>query len=342
MQLDLVESLAALRPELPPAPGPPAPGTPPTPAELGRPVSGLVRLPEPRRSRSEGCYTAAEMQQLVDKAAILLEALPYIRRFHGETFVIKYGGHAMVDPALRDSFARDLVLMKYVGLNPVVVHGGGPQIDQTLKELGVVSERLEGLRVTDDRTMKVVEMVLGGQVNQEIVSLIGNHGGRAVGLTGRDDAFLRATKVAEMRTKSGKLVDPGRVGAIRHVNPDVVTRLVESGFIPVIAPVAVDAEGRSLNVNADTVAGKVAEALKARKLVLMTDIEGVKDERGEVLSSLSSAEIEALKAREVIQGGMIPKVQCALDALAGGVTKAHVIDGRTKHAVLLEIFTDRG
>lgn len=282
------------------------------------------------------------MQELIDKAAILLEALPYIRTFHGEVFVIKYGGHAMVDPELRSSFARDIVLMKYVGLHPVVVHGGGPQIDATLADFGVVSERLDGLRVTDDHTMKVVEMVLGGHLNQEIVSRIGNHGGRAVGLTGRDDGFLRARRVERMRTKAGREVDPGRVGAIERVQPDVVRRLVEAGFIPVIAPIAVDAEGRSLNVNADTVAGKVAEALAARKLVLMTDIEGVKDERGEVLSSLTAAEAEALRDREVIAGGMIPKVQCALDALRGGVRKAHIIDGRTRHAVLLEIFTDRG
>ncbi len=282
------------------------------------------------------------MQELIDKAAILLEALPYIRTFHGQVFVIKYGGHAMVDPELRSSFARDVVLMKYVGLHPVVVHGGGPQIDETLAAFGVVSERLEGLRVTDDHTMKVVEMVLGGHLNQEVVSRIGKHGGRAVGLTGRDDGFLRARKVARMRTKSGREVDPGRVGAIESVKTDVVRHLVEAGFIPVIAPIAVDAEGRSLNVNADTVAGKVAEALGARKLVLMTDIEGVKNANGEVLSSLSAAEAEALRDRGVIQGGMIPKVRCALEALRGGVRKAHIIDGRTRHAVLLEIFTDRG
>ncbi|MEM9067475.1 MAG: acetylglutamate kinase [Myxococcota bacterium] len=282
------------------------------------------------------------MQQLVDKAAILLEALPYIRTFHGETFVVKYGGHAMVDSELRNSFARDIVLMKYVGLNPVVVHGGGPQIDATLSELGAASERIDGLRITDDQTMKVVEMVLGGQVNQEIVSLIGNHGGRAVGITGRDDSFLCAEKVPLMKTRSGKEVDPGRVGAVRHVNPEVVERLMEGGFVPVIAPVAVDTEGRSLNVNADTVAGKVAEALGARKLVLMTDIEGVRGEDGEVLRSLTAKEAVALQESGVIQGGMIPKVQCALDAVHGGVPKAHIIDGRTRHAVLLEIFTDRG
>jgi acetylglutamate kinase len=282
------------------------------------------------------------VKELVDKAAILLEALPYIRTFHGEVFVVKYGGHAMIDPELRDSFARDVVLMKYVGLHPVVVHGGGPQIDEMLSSMGVVSERLEGLRVTTEETMDVVEMVLGGKLNQAIVSLINNHGGRAVGLTGRDDAFLRARKVEKMTTKSGQEVDPGRVGEIRHVNPDVARRLIDGGFIPVIAPVAVDEEGRSLNVNADTVAGKVAEALGARKLVLMTDIEGVRGADGNVLSSLSLEEAVDLRDRDVLVGGMIPKVRCALEALDGGVRKAHIIDGRVRHAVLLEIFTDRG
>jgi acetylglutamate kinase len=279
---------------------------------------------------------------LVEKAKILQEALPYIREFHGDIFVIKYGGHAMVDPELRDSFARDVVLMKYVGLHPVVVHGGGPQIDQTLKSLGVVSERLDGLRVTDDHTMEVVEMVLGGKINQEIVSLIAGHGGRAIGLTGKDDGFIRAKKVDQMKTKTGKMVDPGRVGAVTQVNPDVVRRLVQDGFIPVIAPLAIDAEGKSLNVNADTVAGKVAEALAARKFVLLTDIEGVRGADGEVASSLSASNIDDLIRDEVIDGGMIPKVQCALGALAGGVRKAHIIDGRVRHAVLLEIFTDEG
>jgi acetylglutamate kinase len=282
------------------------------------------------------------VDDLIQKAATLQEALPYIRSFHGEIFVIKYGGHAMVDPALRDSFARDVVLMKYVGLHPVVVHGGGPQIDQMLQSLGVVSERLEGLRVTDDHTMEIVEMVLGGKLNSEIVSLIAGHGGRPIGLTGKDDAFLRAKKVDQMQTKTGKWVDPGRVGAVTQVNPDIVRRLVNDGFIPVIAPVAVDAQGRSLNVNADTVAGKVAEAISARKFMLLTDIEGVRGTDGEVASSLSAAEIDGLKQQGIIDGGMIPKVDCALSALAGGVRKVHIIDGRVRHAVLLEIFTDEG
>jgi acetylglutamate kinase len=282
------------------------------------------------------------MQDLIDKAAILQEALPYIRRFHGEIFVIKYGGHAMVDESLRDSFARDIVLMKYVGLNPIVVHGGGPQIDGMLRSMGVSSERVDGLRVTDARTMEVVEMVLGGKINQEIVSLICTHGGRAVGLTGKDDGFIRAEKIAKMKTHSGKEVDPGRVGAVQQVRPGVVRGLVVEGFIPVIAPIAIDDEGASLNVNADTVAGKVAEALPARKLVLMTDTDGVDGRDGKRISSLSAADAKKLMADGVITGGMIPKVLCALDALAAGVRKAHIIDGRTQHAVLLELFTDKG
>ncbi len=282
------------------------------------------------------------MQRLIEKAAILHEALPYIRRFHGRTFVIKYGGHAMVDPELADGFARDVVLMKFVGLNPVVVHGGGPQIDQLLRTMGVESERIDGLRVTDDRTMEVVEMVLGGKINQDIVSLICQHGGHAVGLSGKDDGFSVADKVAEMRTKAGRMVDPGRVGAVREVRPKIVQQLMQSGFIPVVAPVAVDDRGRSLNVNADTIAGAVAAALDAEKLVLMTDLEGIRGRDGGVVSSLSAADIEALIDDAVIEGGMIPKVRCGLDALKQGVKKVHVIDGRTRHACLLEIFTDRG
>jgi acetylglutamate kinase len=282
------------------------------------------------------------MRELIEKASVLHEALPYIRRFHGKTFVIKYGGHAMIDEKLRDGFARDVALMKYVGINPVVVHGGGPQIDEMLAAMGVVSERIEGLRVTDDKTMEVVEMVLGGRLNQEIVSLVCQHGGRAVGLSGKDDGFMHAKKVAQMRTKKGAMVDPGRVGDVDRVNPDIVLKLVAGGFIPVIAPIAVDDAGGSLNVNADTVAGKVAAALRAEKLVLMTDIEGVKDAEKKLIPSLSASQVAELRAASVIDGGMIPKVQCALDAVAAGVGKAHVIDGRLPHAMLLEIFTDRG
>jgi acetylglutamate kinase len=282
------------------------------------------------------------MQDLITKAATLHEALPYIRRFHGRTVVIKYGGHAMVDPELQQSFARDVVLMRYVGIDVVVVHGGGPQIDKELASMGVVSERIDGLRVTDERTMEVVEMVLGAKVNHGIVALINRQGGRAVGLNGHDDRCVRADKVHEMRTKSGRVVDPGRVGAVKEVRPQVIQALVKQGVIPVIAPIAVDDEGRSLNVNADTVAGAVARALDAEKLVLMTDIEGVKDGAGALIPSLTAGDIQTLKQTGVIAGGMIPKVDCALDALRAGTSKVHIIDGRLLHAVLLEVFTDKG
>lgn len=283
-----------------------------------------------------------DTQHLIDKAAILHEALPYIRTFHGQYFVIKYGGHAMIAPELRESFARDVVLLKYVGLHPIVVHGGGPQIDAMLQSLGVVSERIGGLRITDDRTMEVVEMVLGGKVNQEIVSLITQYGGRAVGLTGRDDGFIEAKRVERMRARDGRWVDPGRVGEVTRVSPAVLRELVDGGFIPVVAPVAVDASGLALNVNADTVAGAIAAALGAWKLVLMTDTDGVRGADGQVIGSLNAAEARELEAKEIIHGGMIPKVECALDAISGGVRKVHIVDGRIRHAMLLEIFTDRG
>jgi acetylglutamate kinase len=257
-------------------------------------------------------------------------------------FVIKYGGHAMSDEGLRQDFARDLVLLKYVGIHPVVVHGGGPQIDELMKRLQITSARVEGLRITDDATMEVVEMVLAGKINKEIVSLIGRHGGRAVGLSGADDGLLRATRLAPVRTRSGELVDTGRVGGVSHVRPDVLRSLIDAGLIPVIAPVAIDGEGQTLNVNADTAAGAVAAALSAEKLVLMTDTVGVCDGEGKLIASLTAAESANLRSAGVINGGMIPKVECALDALAGGVRKCHILDGRAQHAMLLEIFTDRG
>jgi len=281
-------------------------------------------------------------QELIAKADTLHEALPYFQRFSGQTVVVKYGGHAMIDPELQRTFARDIVMMRLVGIQVVVVHGGGPQIDKELAALGVVSERIDGLRVTDERTMEVVEMVLGGRVNHSIVALINNQGGRAVGLNGHDDCFVRARKIPEMRTKAGRMVDPGRVGAVTHVRDDLIRSLVNMGYIPVIAPVAVDEEGRSLNVNADTVAGAVSHALNAAKLVLMTDIEGVKGADGNLISSLTVQDVERLKAEGVIAGGMIPKVDCALDALRAGTSKVHIIDGRLRHAVLLEVFTDQG
>ncbi len=282
------------------------------------------------------------MRELIDKAHVLHEALPYIQRFHGATFVVKYGGHAMVDERLKSSFARDVALLKYVGIHPVVVHGGGPQIDQMLATMGVVSERIDGLRVTDDKTMEVVEMVLAGTVNQDIVSLICGHGGRAVGLSGKDDLFLQAKKVATMKTKSGTVVDPGRVGEIHRVKPDIVKRLVEAGFIPVIAPIAVDENGASLNVNADFVASRVAAALGAEKLVLLTDIEGVRGRDGSLLPHLDQREVTRLVEEGTIAGGMIPKVRCAFEALDGGTKKVHIVDGRMEHAILVEIFTDKG
>jgi acetylglutamate kinase len=282
----------------------------------------------------------------VEKASVLHEALPYIRRFHGRTFVVKYGGHAMVDAELKQSFARDICLFRFVGIQVVVVHGGGPQINIALEKMGVSSTFVSGLRITDEATMDVVEMVLGGQVNQELVGSICHQGGRAVGLSGKDDAFLRATKVAQVRArdKSGdeQLVDPGRVGDVRHVNPEILENLMKSGFIPVVAPVGVDEDNRSLNINADTAAGKIAEALRAEKLLLLTDVDGVRAKDGSFVRSLTAKEAEEMIEEGVISGGMIPKVQCGLEALAGGVKKVHMIDGRVRHAVLLEIFTDQG
>lgn len=286
------------------------------------------------------------MDELIQKAEILHEALPYIRRFHGRTFVVKYGGHAMIDGALKESFARDVCLLRYVGIQVVVVHGGGPQIDQTLERMGIRAVFQGGLRVTDDATMHVVEMVLSGSVNSDLVGLICKHGGRAMGVSGRDDAFLRATRMDEVtsKDKSGAevLVDLGRVGRIVHVEPGLIRNLISNGFIPVIAPIAIDADGQALNVNADTAAARIAEALNAAKLILMTDVEGVKTDAGVLLPSLGATEASKMIGDGTISGGMIPKVECALEAVANGVEKVHIIDGRRLHAMLLEIFTDRG
>jgi acetylglutamate kinase len=291
-------------------------------------------------------YGPGDMDELVGKAAVLHEALPYIRRFHQRTFVVKYGGHAMVDGPLKDSFARDICLLRYVGIRVVVVHGGGPQINHMLERMGIQSTFNGGLRVTDDATMDVVEMVLGGGVNSEIVGLICQHGGRAVGLTGKDDHFIRARRCERVEstdtTGASVSVDLGRVGEVEHVNGAVVEELMTRGFIPVIAPVAVDEHGRALNVNADTAAGRIAAALHAAKLILMTDVEGVKDAQGKRLSSLRASDAERLIKEKIIVGGMIPKVRCALEAVKLGVDKVHIIDGRIKHATLLEIFTDSG
>jgi acetylglutamate kinase len=286
------------------------------------------------------------MDELVSKAQVLHEALPYIRRFQNRTFVVKYGGHAMIDETLKESFARDVCLLRYVGIRVVVVHGGGPQINQMLDRVGIHSTFRGGLRVTDDATMDVVEMVLGGGVNQEIVGMICQLGGRAVGLSGKDDRFMSGKRLEKVTAKDEQgepvLVDLGRVGEVSHVEAGIVENLISSGFIPVIAPIAVDAEGKSLNVNADTAAGSIASALGAAKLVLMTDVDGVKTAKGERLSSLGSTEAEEMIDSGVISGGMIPKVRCALDAVNGGVEKVHIIDGRRLHALLLEIFTDSG
>jgi acetylglutamate kinase len=284
------------------------------------------------------------MDELVAKAAILQEALAYIRRFHDQTIVVKYGGHAMVDPALKASFARDVCLLHYVGIRVVVVHGGGPQINETLDRMGIRSTFSAGLRVTDDETMDVVEMVLAGRVNSEIVGLIGSHGGRAIGISGRDDLMLRAERLGAMPAKDGsaEMVDLGRVGRITSVKPKLLEDLIKSDFIPVIAPIAIDHEGKPLNVNADTAAGEIAVALRAQKLVLMTDVTGVKDASGNILSVLDAKTAHDHIVQGVIRGGMIPKVECALGAVQQGVSQIHIIDGRRLHALLLEIFTDQG
>lgn len=286
------------------------------------------------------------MLELTQKAAILHEALPYIRRFHKRTFVVKYGGHAMTDDDLKLSFARDVCLLRYVGIQVVVVHGGGPQIDSMLDRLGIASTKAQGLRVTDDATMDVVEMVLGGGVNQDIVGLICGQGGRAVGLSGKDDHFLRAKRKPPVTVTDANgqpaTVDLGRVGSVEGVDASLLSNLVQNGFIPVLAPIAVDADGSALNVNADTAAGRIAGALSAAKLVLMTDVDGVRDRDGDLLRSLGALEAQKLIDDGTITGGMIPKVLCALDAVNHGVEKVHVIDGRKRHALLLEIFTDQG
>lgn len=284
-------------------------------------------------------------QPAIDKATILTEALPYIQRFAGKTLVVKYGGNAMTDPALEASFARDIVLLKTVGLNPVVVHGGGPQVDQLLKQLGRESERIDGMRVTDAATMEVVEMVLGGSVNKSIVNLINQHGGSAIGLTGKDGQLIRAKKLLMEKTQEDgttSKIDLGMVGEVDSVNTDVITMFLNSNFIPVIAPLGVDEEGNSYNINADLVAGKVAEALGAEKLILLTNIVGVLGKNKALLTGLNTQDVEDLIADGTIYGGMIPKVMCALDAVKGGVGSSVIVDGRVPHATLLEIFTDHG
>ena len=286
------------------------------------------------------------MQELINKANVLVEALPWIREFNGKTIVIKYGGNAMVEESLKVGFARDIILMKYIGLNPVVVHGGGPQIGKVLEAMGIPTRFEQGMRVTDARTMDVVEMVLGGKVNKEIVANINKQGGKAVGLTGKDGKLLTARKL-EMKainpdTLTPEIIDIGMVGEVAKINPEVISALKEANFIPVIAPVGVDDEGLTYNINADLVAGKIAGALKAEKLILLTDVEGVKDKNGNLLNTIDIADVHGLIADGTIVGGMIPKVTCCVDAIADGVEKAHIVDGRMEHACLLEIFTDQG
>ena len=277
------------------------------------------------------------------KAAIIAEALPYIRRFQDKTLVIKYGGNAMTDPHLKECFARDVVLLKLVGFNPVVVHGGGPQIETMLSRVGKKGEFLQGMRVTDAETMEVVEMVLGGQVNKEIVSLINQAGGKAVGLTGKDSNFIRAQKLMmENKDNPGDLIDIGQVGDITQIDPSLISFLDKGDFIPVIAPIGVGEDGESYNINADVVAGKLAEILKAEKLVLLTNTPGVLDKAGNLLTGLTPRDIDDLVADGTLSGGMLPKIGSALDAARNGVKSVHIIDGRVEHCLLLEILTDHG
>lgn len=279
-------------------------------------------------------------------ANVLTEALPYIQRFTGATIVVKFGGHAMVEEHLQESFARDIVLMKLVGINPVVVHGGGPQIGKLLEKLNIKSEFVNGMRVTDSQTMDIVEMVLGGSVNKAIVSSINRNGGKAIGITGKDGQLIRAERIQVTRNAPGldvpEILDMGQVGAVRQIDRQILDVVIASDFIPVIAPVGADQEGNTYNINADLVAGKIAEVMQAEKLMLLTNVEGLKDGDGEVLTGLSAARVDELIADGIVHGGMLPKISCALDAVKSGVHSAHIVDGRVPHAVLLEIFTDAG
>lgn len=279
-------------------------------------------------------------------AHVLIEALPYIKRFQGKTMVIKYGGNAMVDEALKAGFARDVVLMKLVGINPIIVHGGGPQIGSLLNRLGKASEFVQGMRVTDAETMDVVEMVLGGLVNKEIVNFINRHGGAAVGLTGKDGDLIRARKLFLKRDapelQEPEIIDIGHVGEVESIDPAILHMLVKGNFIPVVAPIGVGADGRSYNINADLVAGKMAEVLRAEKLLLLTNTAGLLDAEGQLISELDVGRVQTLIEDGVIHGGMLPKIRCAVEAVQSGVKSAHIIDGRVEHAVMLDLFTDSG
>ncbi len=277
------------------------------------------------------------------KAHVLTEALPYIRRFHDKTIVIKYGGNAMTDEPLKHGFARDVALLKLVGMNPVVVHGGGPQIDNLLKRVGKTGEFIQGMRVTDEDTMDIVEMVLGGHVNKDIVNLINQHGGKAVGLTGQDGAFIRARKLLmQNKDQPDQPIDIGLVGEITSIDPSIISFLDTGDFIPVIAPIGVGPEGESLNINADVVAGKLAEILRAEKLILLTNTPGVLDKSGNLLTGLTAKQIDELFADGTLSGGMLPKISSALEAARSGVKSVHIVDGRVEHALLLEVLTDEG
>jgi len=286
------------------------------------------------------------MENPIDKAKVLIEALPYIRRFYDKTIVIKYGGSTMEGEGLKRSFALDVVLLKYIGLNPVVVHGGGPQIGEMLLKIGKKSQFIEGMRVTDGETMDIVEMVLVGKINKEIVALINQQGGKAVGLSGKDGKLILAKKLKLTKStgndKAPEMIDIGMVGEVKAINPGVIEALEKENFIPVIAPVGVGEEGETYNINADLVSGKVASALKAEKLILLTDVEGVMDDKKRLIPALHAKQARRLIAQKVISSGMIPKVNCCLEALAEGVSKTHIIDGTIEHAILLEIFTDVG
>ncbi|HIJ79775.1 MAG: acetylglutamate kinase [Desulfobulbaceae bacterium] len=286
------------------------------------------------------------MKKGLEKAKILVESLPYIKKFYGKTVVIKYGGHAMVDEELKKNFALDIILMKYIGINPVVVHGGGPQINKFLAKMNIKSDYIQGMRVTDGETMDVVEMVLVGKVNKEIVSLINYHGGKAVGLSGRDGDLIKARKMKIMKeiaeNAPPELIDLGRVGEVVDVNPGILETLDARDFIPVIAPVGVGEDGQAYNINADLVAGAIARHIKAEKLILLTDVAGVLNKAGELVSSMTCGEVENYIKEGVIAGGMIPKVNCCKEVVRAGVGKAHILDGRLEHAILLEMFTPEG
>lgn len=285
------------------------------------------------------------MRKEQEKVKVILESLPYIKKFYGKTVVVKYGGHAMIDEKLKNAFAMDIVLLRYVGINPIIVHGGGPQIDKLMDRIGKKAKFVDGMRITDEDTMEIVEMVLGGKINTDIVSLININGGKAVGLSGKDSNFIKAEKLyGKRKTDKGiEEIDMGMVGEVKEVDTTLLYAILNNGFIPVIAPFGTDSEGKSLNINADLVAGKIAEAVKAEKLILLTDTDGVLDEEGRLISYIDyETAISLLEEKKVIKGGMLPKIQCCIEALKNDVSSCHIIDGRIEHSVLLEIFTQKG